>query len=152
MKRFICAAILAVLVIMPSVAHAAAVNEHANTAAALAAVEDHWSLAELTGDTAYLENLLDARYRTVSAAGKVSGKAGVLANALKFSKKPSMLQLYRRNGALYGSEYEISSTTGVVIHYIVAKGLVHGITGVDVFSYDARSGWRALYSQHTLVR
>lgn len=48
------------------------------------------------------------------------------------------IQLYRKNGALYGSEYEISGTTGVVIHYIAGKGLAPGITGVDVFSYVVR--------------
>lgn len=152
MKRLFSAAILAAVFVLPGIAYAASVDEDTDTAAALAAVEDHWSVAELSGDTAYLQNLLDARYRSVSATGKVTDKAGILANALKFAQDPSMLQQYRKSGALYGSEYQLEGTTGVVIHYIAAKGLAAGITGVDVFSYDAHDGWHAVYSQHTEVR
>jgi len=131
---------------------AAVPNEHVCNASALAAVEDHWSVAELTGKVDYLQTLIAAQYRSVGANGRVSDKAAILAHAVTFAKDHSMLAMYRKSKSLYASLYQVHGTTGVVIHYLRLKGPSSGITSVDVFSYNLSDGWSAVYSQHTSVR
>jgi hypothetical protein len=148
--------ILAIGLVLTAVAtsavRAAAPNERAFNATALAAVEDHWTVAELTGKVDYLRTLIDAQYRSVGATGRVSDKAAILAHAVTFGKDPSMMALYRKSKSHYASLYQLRGTTGVVIHYVRAKGPSSGITSVDVFSYNQNDGWSAVYSQHTSVR
>jgi hypothetical protein len=63
-----------------------------------------------------------------------------------------MMAMYRKSKSRYASLYQVHGTTGVVTHYLRAKGPSSGITGVDVFSYDQNEGWSAVYSQHTSIR
>ena len=152
MLKRILAISLFLAIITTTPVRAAVPNERACNASALAAVEDHWSVAALTGKVDYLKTLIAAQYRSVGGNGRVSDKAAILAHAVTFGKDPSMMAMYRKSKSRYASLYQVHGTTGVVIHYLRTKGPSSGITGVDVFSYDQNDGWSAVYSQHTSIR
>jgi len=101
------------------------------------AVERHWTEAFVTGDSAYLEQLLAADYVSVNGKAVVRPKAEVIALARKFAatNKGPLPDVQQGQVLMQGD-------AAIVLH--------DGPTerSVDVFYY--RDGhWQAWYSQHT---
>lgn len=134
----------------PLSAHCGDVDEHARTAAAVVAVDQHWLEAEVGGDTAYLDALLAPGYRSVDVDGVATGKAGILAHAARNRGSDAM----RRKVDAWMKKHPSKTTvvldgdTAVLSFYVPEKGAQGGVRSSDVFVY--RDGaWRALYSQHS---
>jgi len=134
---------------MPSAA-----DETQRTEAGVMATDVHWSLAEMTGDTAWLEQMLLPDYRSVNNDGSVHAKAAILAGAAK--RKHTDLATAMRQFTAYekehphGSAVAIHGNTAVVSFYDPSLGPDKGMRSADVFVYlDGR--WHAMYSQHTAM-
>jgi hypothetical protein len=130
---------LAVAVFLTASACARAADEEARPdAAGVRAVEDHWTRAYFTGETAFLEAMLDDAYQSVGATGG-KDKAAIVDGARAFGAA--------NKGATAPtlpptSKIEVRGQTAVVTHLNPTD------RSVDVFYY--RDGhWRAIYSQHT---
>jgi hypothetical protein len=111
-------------------------------AAAIAAVheaEDRWNRAEATGDKAYLEELLDPAYVSLSSNGVPHDKAAILAHAERFAAEHPGAPAEPMPAT---STIHVKGTTAVVRHHGANEA------SVDVF-YFADGRWRAWYSQHT---
>jgi hypothetical protein len=110
-----------------------------NPEAKIRDIEDRWSEAFVSGDTAYLDTLLDPAYVSVGSRGDARPKGEIIAMAARYaaehpgSHAPSMPST---------SKIEIKDSTAIVIHQGKEQ------TSADVFYY-ADGRWRALYSQHT---
>lgn len=122
-------------------------NEAAKTAAAVMAVDQHWLEAEVSGDTAWLDAMLMADYRTVGADGKVGDKAAILRSATKNRGSDKM----RRQVDAWQKAHPTRQS--VVIHGDVAilsfsDPKTERILSSDTFIYTD-GGWHALYSQHS---
>lgn len=127
------------------------VNETARTPQAVIAVDSHWSLAELRGDTAWLDSLLLSDYRSLRADGDAWDKKALLAHAAK------------NRG--HGSEKLKQFDAWLKTHPMDESVIMHGNVAVLLFS-DQQSGrirgsnvfigengrWRALYSQQTGIQ
>jgi hypothetical protein len=129
-----------------------AAAETQRTEAAVIATVDHWSLAEMTGDTAYLDQMLLPQYESVNDDGTVHSKAQIVAGAAKRSGTDiatanSKLAAYRKAHP-YSSNVAIHDNTAVVTYYDPARGAQEGIKSADIFIY-ANGHWHAMYSQHT---
>jgi len=122
-------------------AGAAAPNmETTPTAEGVRAVEDHWGRAFVTGDTAYLEQLLTDEYVSVNQSGRARPKAEIIALSRKIASGPN-------------PPSPTESTAKIVVRGNAAIATAAGDTdvSVDLFFYeDGR--WHAWYSQHTPVR
>lgn len=124
------------------------VDETALTSTAVIAVDDHWSLAEMRGNTAWLRSLLLPSYRSIRADGSVWNKEMLLAHAAK------------NRG--HGREQLKAFDTWLKTHPMNESVIIHGDVAVLSFS-DPRTGrvrlsnvfvhekgrWHALYSQLT---
>ncbi|HKT27199.1 nuclear transport factor 2 family protein [Dyella sp.] len=151
-------ALLACLVIplhtMAADAAQMSVDETQQTQAGVMATDTHWSLAEMTGDTAWLDQMLLPEYRSVGNSGLVHAKDAILAGAAKrkgTSLEQAQLKFaeYQRQHP-YGSAVVVHGNTAVITFYDPALGPQKGVRSSDVFIYvDGR--WHALYSQHTGV-
>ncbi|GLQ88172.1 nuclear transport factor 2 family protein [Dyella flagellata] len=132
----------------------AATDETQHTAAAILAVDQHWSIAEMTGDGAWLADMLMPDYRTVSNDGSAHDKQALLAGMAKH--KPVTRAEATLKLAAYEKEHHIGSSVtihgdmAVVSFYDTALGMLKGVTSADVFVYQD-GHWHALYSQHTSV-
>jgi hypothetical protein len=130
-------------------------DETQQTEAGVMATDTHWSLAEMTGDTAWLDEMLLPEYRSVGNTGTVHAKDAILAGAAK-RKGTSMDQArlkfaeYQRQHP-YGSAVVVRGNTAVVTFYDPALGPQKGVRSSDVFIY-VDGHWHALYSQHTGVQ
>lgn len=130
-----CAALLA-----PAVALAASDPEAARTVEGVRAVENHWTRAFVTGDTAYLNALLSDDYVSVNQAGRARPKAEIVALAQKIASGPNPPK-----------PTPSTSTIEVVGNAAISTQVAETDASVDVFYYrDGR--WRAWYSQHTAVK
>lgn len=133
----------------------ASADETQQTQAGVMAVDTHWSLAEMTGDTAWLDDMLLPEYRSVGNSGVVHAKDAILAGAAK-RKGTSLEQAklkfaeYQRQHP-YGSAVVVRGDTAVVTFYDPALGPQKGVRSSDVFIY-VDGHWHALYSQHTGVQ
>ena len=58
-------------------------NEHEQSETGVRATEDHWSLAEMTGQTDWLESMLMPGYRSVDSNGAAHSKERIVAGAAK---------------------------------------------------------------------
>ncbi|WP_116994563.1 MULTISPECIES: nuclear transport factor 2 family protein [unclassified Duganella] len=102
-------------------------------------VENGWSKAFVTGDTAYLDALLDPAYVSVGTQGVARPKADIIAMAKAYGAAHPGAQA---TPLLPTAKIDVKGTAAIVIH----SG--KGDTSIDVFHYsDGR--WRAWYSQHT---
>lgn len=132
----------------------AVTDETQHTAAAILAVDHHWSIAEMSGDSAWMTDMLMPDYRTVSNNGTVHDKQALLGGMAKH--KPITPAEAETKLAAFEKEHHIGSS--VVIHgdmavvsfYDTALGLDKGTLSADVFVYQD-GHWHALYSQHTGV-
>jgi hypothetical protein len=139
------------LLMSPAKAQDSAV-ETQRTEAGVMATDDHWSLAEMTGDTAYLEQMLLPQYESVNDDGSAHSKAQIVAGAAKRSGTDiatanSKLSAYRKEHP-YSSTVAIHDNTAVATFYDPARGPQKGIKSADIFVY-ADGHWHAMYSQHT---
>ena len=126
--------------------------ETQRTEAGVIATDDHWSLAEMTGDTAYLKQMLLPQYESVNDDGSVHSKTQIIAGAARRSGTDvttanSKLAAYRKAHP-YSSNVAIHDNTAVVTYYDPARGAQEGIKSADIFIY-ANGHWHAMYSQHT---
>ncbi|HUB89290.1 MAG TPA: nuclear transport factor 2 family protein [Dyella sp.] len=132
-----------------------AADETLPTEAGVMAVDNHWTLAEEMGDTAWLEQMLLPDYRSVGNDGKAHPKAAIIAGAAK--RKGTSLAQAKAEWAAYQRQHPIGSTvvvrgnTAIVTFYDPASGPQNGVRSSDVFIY-VDGHWHALYSQHTAVR
>ena len=129
-----------VLVTASGSAFAAPAAETARSIEGVRAVEAHWKEAFLSGDSAYLESLLDPTYVSVGHSGNARPKAEIIALSKKIAAQPKSPQ-----GADTPSTIVVHDNAAIV----TATG--GGDTSVDVFYY-ADGRWHAWYSQHTPVK
>ncbi|WP_158628839.1 nuclear transport factor 2 family protein [Dyella choica] len=129
-------------------------DETQHTAAAILAVDQHWSIAEMTGDSAWLADMLMPDYRTVNTDGSAHDKQALLSGMAKHklvTRAEAELKL-----AAYEKDHHIGSTVtihgdmAIVSFYDTSLGPQKGTTSADVFLYQD-GHWHALYSQHTGV-
>jgi hypothetical protein len=104
-------------------------------------VENGWSRAFVTGDTAYLDALLDPAYVSVGAHGDARPKAEIIALASRYATAHPGGQATPMPPT---SKIEIKGSTAIVVHHNSTD------TSLDVFYYAA-GRWRAWYSQHTAI-
>lgn len=130
-------------------------DETQQTEAAVMAVDKHWSIAELTGDTAWLDQMLLPEYRSVGNTGVAHPKADIVAGAAKrkgtdLATAEQKMAAYEKEHP-YGSSVVIHGNTAVVSFYDPTLGPQKGVKSSDIFVYvDGR--WHAMYSQHTAVQ
>ena len=104
-------------------------------------VENGWSEAFITGDAAYLTELLDPGYVSVGAHGDPRSKADIIALAGRYAAEhPGG----HASSLPPTSKIEIKGSAAIVVHHNTND------TSVDVFYY-AGGRWRAWYSQHTSI-
>ena len=148
-------ALLAAVAVLPAHAQEVgtpSVDETQRSEAAVLAVDDHWSIAEMTGDIAWLTDMLMPDYRTVNTDGTAHDKPALLAGATKHphvgaAEARTKLADYIKQHHI-GSHVVMHGDTAVISFYDTTLGLQKGIASADVFVYqDGR--WHALYSQHT---
>jgi membrane-bound inhibitor of C-type lysozyme len=113
--------------------------ETQRTESSVIATVDHWSLAEMAGDTAYLEQMLLPQYESVNDDGSAHSKAQIVAGAAKRSSTDiatanSKLATYRKAHP-YSSNVAIHDNTAVVTYYDPAQGAQKGIKSADIFIY-----------------
>lgn len=128
--------------------------ETQRTEAGVTATDNHWSLAEYTGDTAYLDQMLLPQYQSVNVDGTSHSKAQILAGAAKnrgtdIATANGKVAAYR-SAHPYGTITTIHDNTAVATFYDQALGAQKGIKSSDIFVY-ADGRWHAIYSQHTQV-
>lgn len=126
--------------------------EKEKTAAGAIAADEHWSQAEMHGDTAYIDQLLLPQYRSVSPTGVAHGKAGIVVGARKNignGDGVAKAAAYRKAHP-YGTSVVIEGNTAILSFYSPVRGPENGVLSTDVMVYvDGR--WHALYSQHAKV-
>lgn len=130
----------------------AAADETQQTEAGVMAVDNHWSIAELTGDTDYLNQMLLPEYRSVTTNGVAHPKDAIVAGAAKrkgtdLAKAKLDFATYKKEHP-YGSAVVIQGNTAVVSFYDPTLGPQKGVKSSDVFVY-VDGHWHAIYSQHT---
>jgi hypothetical protein len=159
MARVACAGLMVAsmascLLILPARAQDSAAGasiETQKTAAGAIAVDNHWSVAEMMGDTAYLQQMLLPEYRSVDADGKAYSKDRIVAGAAKRSgtdlvTAKSRIEAYRKAHP-YGTSVVMQGDTAILSFYDPARGAQEGVKSSDVFVY-MNGQWHALYSQH----
>lgn len=124
------------------------------TAAGALAIENHWILAEMTGDTAFLEQFLLPPYRSVNNDGSANPKAAIVAHAAKRSGTDAAsaqraLADYRKAHP-YGTSVVLHGALAIITFYDPALGAEKGVKSSDVLVYGD-GHWHAIYSQHTSV-
>jgi hypothetical protein len=133
-------------------AMAASVDETQRTEAGVMAVDRHWSIAELSGDTDWLNQMLLPEYRSVNTDGTAHAKEAIVASAMKrkgtdLAKAKDQFATYQKEHP-YGSAVAIHDNTAIVTFYDQALGPQKGVRSSDIFVY-LDGHWHAMYSQHT---
>ncbi|MBP1771653.1 MAG: hypothetical protein H6P99_816 [Holophagaceae bacterium] len=103
--------------------------------------ENAWSRAFVTGDAAYLDDLLDSSYVSVNAKGDARAKSQIIALARQFAADHP------------GAKAQPLSPTSIIQVKGAAAVVTHRNekdTSVDVFYY-VEGRWRAWFSQHTSI-
>jgi hypothetical protein len=128
-------------------------SEEAMTEAGVRAVEEHWTLAEGTGDTGFLEAMLAADYRSVNADGKAISKSTIVEHAARnkgSDKGMQEIEAYRKAHP-YGEAVAMHQNTAIVTFYDPQLGAQNGVKSSDIFIY-VDGHWHAMYSQHSAVK
>ena len=127
------------------------VDESAPTPQAVIAVDDHWSVAELRGNTTWLRSLLLPNYRSVRADGSVWDKETLLAQALKNrGHGPEKLKAFHA----WLKTHPMNES--VIVHdHVAILSFSDPKTGhvrlANVFVHE-KGRWYALYSRLTKAR
>ncbi|WP_233511154.1 nuclear transport factor 2 family protein [Dyella psychrodurans] len=162
-RRTLLVAALATAALASIVMHPHAIDAHAqdtmadetqHSEAGVMAVDNHWSIAEMTGDTDWLDQMLLPEYRSVGNTGTVHPKAAIVAGAAKrkgtdLAKAKLEFATYQKEHP-YGSAVVIHGDTAVITFYDPSLGPDKGVKSSDVFVY-VDGHWHAIYSQHTAV-
>jgi hypothetical protein len=158
-RQNVLATLLPVLVlgVSPGAASAAKLappgaNERDKSEAGVRATEDHWQLAEETGDTDFLAGMLAAEYRSVNPDGSVHAKEAIIAGA---AKNRGSDEAKRKTEAYLeahpsGTRVTMHGDVAVVSFFDPALGPDKGIRSSDIFQY-VDGAWHAEYSQHSNV-
>lgn len=122
-------------------------DQSTRTSQAAIAVDDHWSQAEVSGDTAWLDSMLLPEYRSISADGKVLDKKTLLAHAAKNRGSDAMR---KRVEAWVKADPTATSVVmrGNVAILSFSDPKTGRVMSSDIFVYQD-GGWHALYSQHS---
>ncbi len=126
--------------------------ETARDAAAVIAVDDHWLRAEVSGDTAYLGQLLLPTYRSVSPDGSVHPRAAILAHAAAnrgSDKARHEVEAWLKTHPSHPA-VTIQGDTAVLSFYAGDASAPGVVRSSDIFVY-VDGHWRALYSQHSAL-
>jgi hypothetical protein len=102
-------------------------------------VEDAWSRAFVTGDSRFLDDLLDPAYVSVGTNGAPRSKTEIVAAASRFAEQHPNTPVQPLPPT---STISIKGDSAVVTHHGEKE------TSVDVFYYS-QGKWHAWYSQHT---
>lgn len=128
----------------------AASSSERRTAAAVLAVDNGWTDAEIKGDANFVDALLLPEYRSIGSDGKISDKAAIVGNSRArgphsdFGKKVAD---YKATHPTRG-KVTLSGDTAILTWVSLVPGKNEPIASCDIFVYrDGR--WRAIYSQHT---
>lgn len=117
------------------------------TSAAVIAVDDQWSQAEVHGDTAWLDSMLLPEYRSISADGKVLDKKTLLAHAAKNRGSDRMQKVVAAWQKAHPTRQSVVMRGDVAI-LSFSDPLTGRVRSSDIFVYR-HGGWHALYSQHS---
>ena len=122
-------------------------DQAARTAAAVIAVDEHWSLAEERGDAAWLDSMLLPKYRSIGADGNVHDKKALLAHAAANRGSDKM---YKEAQAWMKAHPTRKSVVmrGDVAILSFSDPRTGRVRSSDIFVYED-GGWHALYSQHS---
>lgn len=128
--------------------------EAQRTAAGAIATDEHWSRAEIHGDTAFISALLVPEYRSVGPDGVAHSRAMIIAGA---SKRGADTVASAAAAAAYRAAHPsrtqvlLEGNTAVITFYSPALGADRGVRSSDILVYeDGR--WHAVYSQHSNVQ
>ena len=127
-------------------------NEHEQSEVGVRATEDHWSLAEVTGQTDWLESMLLPGYRSVDANGSAHSKERIVAGAAKnkgSTDGKAKLDAYMKEHPS-GTSVVVHGNIAVVSFYDLSLGPDKGVKSSDIFLYEG-GAWHAAYSQHGTV-
>lgn len=129
-------------------------DESQRTEAGVLAVENHWSMAELTGDTGYLDQMLLPEYRSVNTDGTAHSKAAIVSGAAKHkgtdpAKAALELATYKKESP-YDTVVVVHDNTAIASFSDPALGAQKGVKSSDILIYTD-GHWHAMYSQHTAV-
>lgn len=130
-----------------SVAAAEVQMDQARTSAAVVAVDDHWSQAEMSGDTTWLDSMLLPEYRSISADGRILDKQTLLAHAAKNRGSDKM----RKRVEAWLKTHPTSKSVvlrGDVAILSFSDPRTGYVRSADIFVYQD-GAWHALYSQHS---
>jgi hypothetical protein len=122
-------------------------DQNARTSEAAIAVDNHWSQAEMSGDTAWLDSMLLPEYRSISVDGKVLDKKTLLAHAAKNRGSDAM----RKRVEAWTKTHPWATSVvmrGNVAVLSFSDPKTGRVMSSDIFLYQD-GGWHALYSQHS---
>lgn len=127
-------------------------KETQRTEAGAIAADEHWSLAEGTGDIAYLDQMLLPEYRSVNTDGTAYSKEQLVKGAAKRSGTSVATAMAKmaayKQAHPYGTSVVLHDNLAILSFYDPALGAQKGVASSDVLVYtDGR--WHAIYSQHT---
>jgi hypothetical protein len=122
-------------------------DEATHTAAAVLAVDDHWSQAEEHGDTAWLDSMLLPQYRSIGADGKILDKKTLLAHAAKNRGSDRMYKEVQAWMKAHPTRKSVVMRGDVAI-ISFSSPQTGRVRSSDVLVYEG-GGWHALYSQHS---
>jgi len=99
------------------------------------------------GDTAWLDSMLSAKYRSINADGKVLDKPTLLAHAAKNRTSDEMSKVVQAWQKTHPTRESVVMRGDVAI-LSFANPQTGRVRSSDIFIYEG-GAWHALYSQHT---
>lgn len=129
-------------------AFAAASQPHSE--AAVIAADEAWEKAELSGDTAFLADLLLHSYVSVATNGKRTTREMIISGAASRSREERQhrFQLVAEWRAKHPVVPEVTITGDMAVLRWVLPGTDKLVSSSDIFIFQG-GRWHAVYSQHT---
>lgn len=140
-------AIVALAFSSPVTAADVQMDKTTRTSAAVIAVDDQWSQAEVRGDTAWLDSMLLPEYRSIGVDGEVLDKKTLLAHAAKNRGSDAMRKYVEAWEKAHPSRKSVVMLGDVAI-LSFSDPRTGRVRSSDIFVYRD-GGWHALYSQHS---
>lgn len=142
-----CGAMVALTFFTSALAADMKADEGARTSQAVIAVDDHWSQAEVSGDTAWLDSMLLPQYRSIGADGRILDKTTLLAHAAKNRGSDKMRKMVAAWVKAHPTGKSVVMRGNVAI-LSFSDPKTGRVRSSDIFVYQS-GGWHALYSQHS---
>jgi hypothetical protein len=122
------------------------------TEAAVLEADEAWGEAEQKGNADFVDRLLLPGYRSVSAAGIVTGKDVIVEHTRKQGGSPERAAKIKAWKAAHPlrAEVKIAGDTAILSWISAKPETADAISSCDIFVYTD-GHWRAIYSQHTQV-